>query len=80
MEGYQKVAVFLEDSGLLEGKLSLSIDVRMIQLYAATWINYFLSLYAKHMYVFYSMYDMLYAHNWTQYVLSGCNSSFIALY
>ena len=28
MEGYQKVATFLKDSGLLEGKLSLSIDVR----------------------------------------------------
>ena len=28
MEGYQKVAAFLEASGLLEGKLSLSIDVR----------------------------------------------------
>ena len=28
MEGYQKVAAFLEASGLLEGKVSLSIDVR----------------------------------------------------
>ena len=30
MEGYQKVAAFLEDSGLLEGKLALSIDVCVI--------------------------------------------------
>ena len=41
MEGYQKVAAFLEASELLEGKLSLSIDVRVIQLYTTTYINYF---------------------------------------
>ena len=41
MEGYQKVAAFLEASGLLEGKLSLSIDVRVIQLYATTYFSAF---------------------------------------
>ena len=39
MEGYQKMAAFLEASGLLESKSSLSIDVRVIQLYATTYIN-----------------------------------------
>ena len=41
MEGYQKVAAFLEASGLLEGKVSLSIDVRVIQLYATAYLSAF---------------------------------------